>query len=37
MYIVEALIYMSEEKPWGYTPSDVSQSVGLVLQELLEG
>ena len=28
---------LSEEKPWGYTPRDVSQSVGLVLQELLEG
>ena len=28
---------LAEEKPWGYTPSDVSQSVGLVLQELLKG
>ena len=28
---------LAKEKPWGYTPSDVSQSVGLVLQELLKG
>lgn len=28
---------LAEEKPWGYTPSDVSQSVGLVIQELLKG
>ena len=28
---------LAEEKPWGYKPSVVSQSVGLVLQELLKG
>ena len=28
---------LCEEKPWGYTPSDVSRNVGVVLQELLKG